>query len=115
MILLAAALFGLAIGALMELGSAKHGRLLPSLCAAVILALAVMVLIVNYPGNWASGIIIVFSSMAGGALASGYVWKGHPLISDMSYCERVGFAWKNDRLLRLEAGQGTDPIEKVPA
>lgn len=105
MVLIASALFGLAIGVLIELASGVRGRLIPTLCAAVIITLAVVVLIANYPGNWASGFVISLSGLAGAALASGYVWRDHPLVSEMSYWARVEFAWRNERVLREQVAE----------
>ena len=112
MVLLVAAFLGLAIGSLTELASGGRGRLVPALCAVVILAPAVWVLIVHYPGNEMSGLVVLFAGIAGKTLASGQLWKDHPLVSDMSYWARIGFAWSNERLLREPVTDATAEVQE---
>lgn len=105
MVLIASVLFGLSLGVLIGLASSVGGRLVPTLCAAIIVAPAVAVLIANYPGDWLSGFVILFSGLVGAALASGHVWKDHPLVAELSYWARIEFAWKNGKVLREQVAE----------
>ncbi|GAB3135847.1 hypothetical protein [Marisediminicola antarctica] len=73
--------------------------------------IAVAVLIVNYPGSWAAGVIIAFAFFTGGALSSGIVWKHHPLVANLSYWDRVRFAFRNSRVLREQSFADQEPLE----
>lgn len=81
----------------------------------MILSLAAVVLIVDYPGNGLAGAIAVFAGVVGAALSSGVVWKGHPLLVGFGYWGRVGFVFRNSRLLREQAAGWAKPAEREQA
>jgi hypothetical protein len=108
MVLVAAALFGLAFGALWEFASTPRHKVIPFLASLVIIGLVVVVLVVNYPEDWAAGIILTFATLVGGTLASGVTQEGHPLLAGMGYWARVEFALRYARALRAYAKPASD-------
>ena len=91
---------GVAIGVLMAYATVPVRRLVPFLCASVLMLAAIVALTsMESHGSWC-GLTFGVTSLVARLLAEPFFWARHPLLEGAGYRRRLWFSLRMNRQLR---------------